>query len=161
MANTKLYIKTNNDLLEQKYSNHGYFNNGDSGLDLFTPKDIEIKCGETKLIDFEIKCEMKTDEKNVSYYLYPRSSIHKTPLIMANSVGIIDAGYRGKLMAPIKYVPNSDDLLQLPTINTYKIEAGTRLFQICSPNLEPFNYELIDELSLTERGESGFGSTGK
>ena len=42
---------------------------------------------------------MLNNDKNIGYYLYPRSSISKTPLILANSVGIIDSGYRGNIKA--------------------------------------------------------------
>ena len=65
-----------------------------SGIDLFTPETITVQPGETVKINLQIKCEAlhDTDEnRNVSYYLYPRSSIVKTPLRMSNSVGIIDA----------------------------------------------------------------------
>ena len=56
---------------------------------------------------------MNKDEKNVSYYLYPRSSIIKTPLRMSNSVGIIDAGYRGNI---IGCVDNIGDIPYTVTI---------------------------------------------
>ena len=74
---------------------------------------------------------------------------------MANSVGIIDSGYRGNIMAKVRNIPfnSSDDL-------NYKIEEGTRLFQICAPDLSPFKVRLVNELSTTSRGEGGFGSTG-
>ena len=77
-----LYLKPEDESVEQFYKNHSSYHEGDSGLDLFVPNDIEIKCGETVFIDLKIKCEMLNDEKdNLSYYLYPRSSISKTPLI--------------------------------------------------------------------------------
>ena len=110
----KLLIKTNNEYLIDKYKNHGTYHEGDSGLDLFIPYDVVIKPGETVKVDLGIQCEAiglrllppksaqiremcnpsHADEVNVSYYLYPRSSIVKTPLRLSNSVGIIDAGYR-------------------------------------------------------------------
>ena len=164
----KLLIKPNNEEVNDFYSNHGYFNEGDSGLDLFIPEDIEIKCGETKMINLQIKCEMfdTTNEtpKNVSYYLYARSSISKTPLILKNSVGIVDAGYRGNLMAALYYAPTSSDLInnysnsdELPI---YKIDKGTRLIQICTKDLEPLQFQIVEDLTDTERGEQGIGSTG-
>ena len=98
----KLLIKTNNEYLKSLYINHEHYNAGDSGIDLFFPEDIRINPGETKEIDLQIQCEALSDQNdniNVSYYLYPRSSIIKTHLRMANSVGIIDAGYRGNIIA--------------------------------------------------------------
>ena len=123
---------------------------GDAGLDLYCPGDLEILPGETKCIDFKIQCEGISDNKNVCYYLYPRSSISKTPLRMANSVGIIDAGYRGNIMAMVDN--RSDDI--------YHIERGKRLFQLCDRYLNPIILTIVEELSDSERGNGGFGSTG-
>ena len=158
MSKYTLYIKTDNEYLKSKYSEHGFFNLGDSGLDLFCPKYVSISCGETSFVELDIKCEMFENVqdsdgnfhiRNVSYYLYPRSSISKTPLILKNSVGIIDAGYRGNIIAKVDNISNEE----------YKIEKGTRLFQICAPSLEEIELEVVDELSDTSRGSGGFGST--
>ena len=135
----------------------------DSGLDLYVLQDIHIKVGQTIFIDFGIQCEMINSNKNVGYYLYPRSSISKTPLIMANSVGIIDSGYRGNIKAAIKYIPNEDFFQNYTNKEEYKeyiIKKGTRLFQICSCNLQPFTTKVVDTLTSSERGSGGFGSTG-
>lgn len=144
-----LLIKTDNIELQEKYNSHTNYHPGDSGLDLFCPKDILVKSGETVKIDLEIQCESLKDNHNVSYYLYPRSSIVKTPLRLANSVGIIDAGYRGNIMAFVDNIKGEDFL----------VEKGTRLFQICSGDLSPLTFELVNELSDTSRGTGGFGST--
>ena len=69
---------------------------------------------------------------------------------MANSVGIIDAGYRGPIMAA---VDNTSD-------EPYIVKPSQRLFQICSPTLSTISFELTNQLSETERGSGGFGSTG-
>ena len=73
-----------------------------------------------------------------------------TPLRLANSVGIIDSGYRGNICA---IVDNIKD-------HTYTINQGDRLFQICSSDLLPLNFKVVNELSVSQRGENGFGSTG-
>ena len=168
MGKYTLYIKIDDSDLKSKYESHGTFNIGDSGLDLFTPHDVEVKCGETTFVKLGIKCEMKefnssNHGQNVSYYLYPRSSISKTPLILKNSVGIVDAGYRGEITAAFYYTPTTEDLFTISnTGNTpsYTIKKGTRLVQICAPDLSPFKFVLKDELSDTTRGEGGYGSTG-
>ena len=149
----KLLIKTDNEYLKSLYTNHQHYNPGDSGLDLFCPEDIIIGPGETMKIDLQIQCEALHDNienNNVSYYLYPRSSIIKTPLRLANSVGIIDAGYRGNIIACVDNIKNYE----------FKIEKGSRLFQICGPALEPIEIRVINELSNSQRGSGGFGSTG-
>ena len=149
----KLLINTENPVLKTLYSNHEHYNPGDSGLDLFCPETITINPGETLKINLRIKCEALNDNLNgnVSYYLYPRSSIIKTPLRLSNSVGIIDAGYRGDIIACVDNIKNE----------SYTISQGDRLFQICAGDLTSINFELVDKLSDTKRGDGGFGSTGK
>jgi dUTP pyrophosphatase len=85
--------------------------------------------------------------------MYPRSSTGlKTPLRLANSVGVIDAGYRGN------YIAVFDNVRTEP----FSVEQGQRLVQICPPNLTyPLKVVLVDDLGAqTLRGEGGFGSTG-
>ena len=150
-----------NDDVKSMYENHSTFHEGDAGLDLFCPEDIVVKAGETVIIDLKIQCQafIKDIYKFLdncsckyysSYYLYPRSSISKTPLRMANSVGIIDAGYRGNIMMPVDNIKNED----------YTIKKGDRLCQICSPSLTPIKFNLTTELTTTSRGTDGIGSTG-
>ena len=152
-----LKIKPLNDNMKIMYSSHGTFNQGDSGLDLFCPETITINPGETVCIDLQIQCEafgglMGDNANNVSYYMYPRSSMgSRTPLRLSNSVGIIDAGYRGNLCA---YV---DNIKTYP----YTVNRGDRLVQICSPNLEPIHFSIVNQLSESQRGVGGFGSTGR
>ena len=148
----ELSILCDNDTVRGMYENHEHFHTGDSGLDLYFPENVELP-GKSlgTLVSFGIKCESKMHGSNVSYYLYPRSSISKTPVRMSNSVGIIDAGYRGNLMAALDN--HSDE--------PYFIEKGTRLFQICGPIFSNINMKVVDELSKTSRGSGGFGSTGK
>jgi dUTP pyrophosphatase len=150
----KLLIKPDDDFTKAVYANHQHYNPGDSGIDLFSPETITVKPGETVKINLQIKCEALHDtieNTNVSYYLYPRSSIIKTPLRLANSVGIIDAGYRGNIIACVDNIKNEP----------YTITQGDRLFQICAGNLEPIVFKLVEELSNTQRGSGGFGSTGQ
>ena len=141
-------MKTINKSADNYYKNHGHFHEGDSGLDLYVLEDILIKKNETVLIKLGISCESL---ENKSYYLMPRSSISKTPLRMSNSVGLIDAGYRGEIMASCDNIKNYD----------YQIKAGQRLFQLVAPDASPISYEIVETLSETDRGSGGFGSTGK
>ena len=94
--------------------------------------------------------------KTTGFYMYPRSSISKSPLMLANHTGIIDSGYRGVLMGAFR-------TLEIQQTTQYTVEKHTRLLQVCAPTLSPFSVELVDEtqLSTTSRGEGGFGSTGK
>lgn len=141
--------------------NMAFLKNEDSGFDLFVSRDYTFKKNQTILVDLDISCEMiHTTEKglrNVAYYLYPRSSIYKYDLVMMNSTGIIDRGYRGNIMVPLKWLGNSDT----NPSEKFTLDAGTRVCQICSDSLEPFDTYEVDHLTDSERGVGGFGSTGK
>ena len=144
----KLKIKTLNKTANELYENHGHFHDGDAGLDLYILEDQTFIPGETKLIKLGISCE---PEDGRAYFLLPRSSISKTPLRLANSIGLIDGGYRGEIMAPCDNIKDFE----------YKVEKGQRLFQLVAANCSPISYKIVDELSETSRGDGGFGSTGK
>lgn len=132
-----------------------------AGFDLFCPEDTESIGSQKVVLDHKIKCCMRVvgeNEQFVSYYLYSRSSLPlKTPLRLANNVGIIDSGYRGNIKGVFDNITGYDFM-------DYLIEFGSRLLQICPPNLEyPMKIIILDNLSHlgeTERGEGGFGSTG-
>ena len=92
------------------------------------------------------------------YNIYPRSSIFKKSFRLANSTGIIDTGYRGNLGA---LIDNNNELGTLPKQDRNKVVPHQRYFQICKPDLKMFKVAIVDELPSTERGDGGFGSTGK
>jgi dUTP pyrophosphatase len=100
------------------------------------------------------------------FYLYPRSSISKTRMRLANSVGIIDAGYRGDLIAAVDTIGlfGSTDIWHVWKETLSPIKKYDRYFQVCAPDLSPFLVHIVDteeELSPpTTRGHGGFGSTG-
>ena len=143
----KLFIKPHNNTALEFYRNHGHFHNGDAGLDLYVLEDLHFEPGETKAIKLGISCE---PEDGIAYYLFPRSSISKTPLRMANSIGLIDGGYRGEIMAVCDNIKSE----------AYTAEKGQRLFQLVATDSSPIQYELVEELEMTTRGTGGFGSTG-
>ena len=137
-----LKIKSLTQKAKDFYENHGHFHQGDAGLDLFIIDSLTIPPGETAIIKSNIACE-NTDE--MPYLLMPRSSISKTPLRQCNSVGLIDAGYRGEIMAAV------DNIKDIP----YTVEPGQ-----VSMDGAPITFEIVSELSQTDRGDGGFGSTG-
>jgi dUTPase len=128
-----------------------------AGFDLFCPQYTDSVGAQKVVIDHKIVTCMKMKHWYVSYYLYPRSSVVKTPLRLANSVGIIDSGYRGNIKAVFDNISGYDFM-------DHKIEFGSRLVQICPPNLEyPMKIYIMDEvksLGITLRGKGAFGSTG-
>ena len=151
----KLYIE--NSTLKEKYADHIKAHNDqvatkypNAGFDLLTPKQMEIE-GKSFKLNTEIVGSMyDSNNTPVSYFLYPRSSIIKTNYRLANSVGIIDSGYRGKIIGAFDNINP-----QISNIDIY-----SRLLQICAPNLQPIIVEIIDYIDETERGSGGFGSTG-
>ena len=143
----KLLIKPLNDIAKDYYLNHGHFHKGDAGLDLYVLQDDIFKAGETKKIKLGISCE---NQDGKGYFLFPRSSISKTPLRMANSIGLIDAGYRGEIMAVCDNIKDYD----------FSIKKGDRLFQLVSADLSSIEFEIAESLSDSTRGSGGFGSTG-
>lgn len=132
-----------------------------SGFDLLLPKDTTIYHNnyESYFIDFKIKTEMTFQlSSSVSspsaFYMYPRSSLSKTSLILSNHVGIIDSGYRGNIKGAFRC---------LDGFNRFTANKFTRLVQICHPSLCKIRVVLVEEetdLSTTLRGSGGFGSTG-
>jgi dUTPase len=159
----------NNKVRDSKYA--------DSGFDLMIPFDYsEHENGYTENrisnVTFRaplgVKCSMSRIDSIIpllvpcGYYLYPRSSIVKTPFRLSNSVGIIDSGYRGEIMAVVDNIDSANNDMKV-CICKY-MTPMTRMFQICSPTLEPFFVEIVETEealgSSTERGNGGFGSTG-
>ena len=129
----------------------------DSGVDLILPENITFETlYKTRIINLGLRASMTHYNKPCAFLMHPRSSMSKLPLMLANHTGIIDSGYRGPLMAAFRLLPHENS-------NEYTIEKHTRLVQICHPSLCPiYVIECCEsELSETERGEGGFGSTGK
>jgi dUTP pyrophosphatase len=185
----KLAIKPGEDELLELYTGHVAKHNTslelsvfpNAGFDLFVPEEQKFTTDfHAQFIDLKVKAEMIYCDKNLqgivetedgeqvevaggsyssAYYLYARSSLSKTPLMLANHVGIIDAGYRGSVLAAVRKLPTERS--ESPS-NEYTVEKHTRLFQICHSSLCPVFVVLVSEseLNQSERGEGGFGSTG-
>ena len=143
-------INQDNNLLDY-YNNISTYYQGDSGVDLQNNQDLIVNSFEVGTINFNIQCEMINLETNKfsSYYLVPRSSISNTSFQMANSIGIIDAGYRGEIKAKVR---------SFNPLHSETLQVG-KYFQIVSPDLKPIRVKIVTELSNTIRGSNGFGST--
>jgi dUTP pyrophosphatase len=145
----KLFIKILNPFALSVYSENNdiRFARQDSGYDLIVCSDYTVEPWKTCVIPLGIAAEPV--DTNSGYYLYPRSSISKTPLGLANSVGIIDAGYRGEICAVVRNYSNI----------SYQIKKGDKLFQLCAPDLKPLVIQIVNNLNSSIRGSGGFGST--
>ena len=136
----------------------------DSGFDLLMPKQY-LECdknwyGVGLTVHTGIIVAALTENGNPSpSLLLPRSSICNTPLRLCNSIGLIDMGYRGEVMAKCDFVPFE--------IRGYVIEKGDRIFQLVQHNFMPWKYiTIVDNpndlpYAIDNRGTGGFGSTGK
>lgn len=124
-----------------------YAKDGDAGLDLTA---TAYKVNEKGQYIYTSDLALEIPDGYVGL-LFPRSSICKKDLEMTNSVGVIDSNYRG----PIKSVFN-------PTREDPEIyELGERFAQLIIIPYPRIEFEEVEELSETNRGSGGYGSTGK
>lgn len=121
---------------------------GDAGMDLTITREIENTSFSVSY-GFGIAMEIPSGYVGL---VFPRSSVRNQDLILSNCVGVIDSGYRGELQATFKKTNGLDSV-------KYKVgERGAQI--IILPYPQVFMTE-VPELSNSERGEGGFGSTGK
>jgi len=125
-----------------------YAKDGDAGMDLVATRIIS---NTTFDVSYGTDLAMEIPNGFVGL-VFPRSSIRKYELVLSNSVGVIDSGYRGELQATFKKENGLDSL-------AYKV--GDRIAQIIIIPYPPIEFDEVAELSDTERGDGGFGSTGK
>lgn len=127
-----------------------YAKDGDAGLDL-TAVDFRTDEQGNYVYDTGIALEIP---KGYVGLVFPRSSIADKELLLTNSVGVIDSGYRGSIKAKFKPTNNTKT-----NINIYKI--GDRIAQLIILPYPQINFEEVEKLSETERGDKGYGSTNK
>jgi dUTP pyrophosphatase len=127
-----------------------YAKDGDAGMDLVATSIIS---NTSTQITYGIGLALEIPNGFVGL-VFPRSSVRKTRLMLSNCVGVIDSGYRGELQATFNKI-NNDSVSE----NDYNV--GDRIAQIMIIPHPPIEFDAVDELSDTERGEGGFGSTGK
>ena len=125
-----------------------YAKSGDAGMDLIATSIINE---EVFQITYGTGIALEIPEGFVGL-VFPRSSVRKTDLSLTNSVGVIDSGYRGELQATFR---------KHKGVASSKYEVGDRICQIMIIPHPTIEFEEVEELNNTERGEGGFGSTGK
>ena len=127
-----------------------YAKDGDAGMDLIATEIINETSNQ---ITYGTGLSLEIPEGFVGL-IFPRSSVRKYDLALSNCVGVIDSGYRGELQATFNKI-NHHKI----RVDDYKV--GDRIAQIMIIPHPDIQFEEADELSDTERGEGGFGSTGK
>lgn len=123
-----------------------YAKQGDAGLDLTAVSEEWNE--DNSMVTYGTGLAIEIPEGYVGL-LFPRSSVFKTSLNLSNSVGVIDSGYRGEIMFKYRY-------LEEGMVYDVKDRVG-QLLILPYPSIE---LEEAQELSSTERGEGGYGSTG-
>jgi dUTP pyrophosphatase len=127
-----------------------YAKEGDAGMDLVATSIIS----ETHTqITYGLGIALEIPNGFVGL-VFPRSSIRKTRLQLSNSVGVIDSGYRGELQATFNKITTTIENQK----NDYKV--GDRVAQIMIIPHPSIDFQEVEYLSNTQRGEGGFGSTG-
>lgn len=91
------------------------------------------------------------DMTSVAIKVRARSSVYKTGMILSNCEGVVDEGYRGEISAVFYHV--------MPNMPRYKV--GDKICQLNLELTETIEFILADKLTETERGEGGYGSTGR
>lgn len=137
-----------------------YAKHGDAGMDLTATSKWYDESGNVcygTQLAFEIP-------NGFFGLLFPRSSNTKKDLILGNSVGVIDSGYRGEVVLKFKLVMNCQKFEKAkqdgsPGFDLDVYNIGDRVGQIVIIPVPQIEFNVVDELSTTDRGVGGFGST--
>lgn len=154
-----LYISVENpelrEMISKQIQSHRWT---DSGFDIpILAQNIDIaQRNHCFSLGIRVAAVREEEEIPAPCLLLPRSSIYKTPFRLCNSIGLIDAGYRGEVKAMVDNMDPCDN-------TTVRYNSGTRFFQVCQHNFLPWKkIVLTDTLPAApdSRGSGGFGSTG-
>lgn len=125
-----------------------YAHKGDAGVDLYSAEDYLLKPGERILVSTGIKMAIP---QGYEAQVRPKSGLAlKHGVTVCNTPGTVDSSYRGEVGCIMINLGNED----------FKIEKGKKIAQIIFNKVEEAEFEEVDELDETTRGEGGFGSTG-
>lgn len=125
-----------------------YAKPGDAGADVFSVEDVELKPGETTLVSLGFAIEVP---EGWEMQVRSRSGLSTKGVIVTNSPGTIDSGYRGECKVILTYIGKQP---------SFKINKGDRIAQFVLKQAPTAYFEEVDELSDSARGAGGFGSTG-
>ncbi len=122
---------------------------GDAGVDLRSTESFDLKPFERKLVPTGIAVALP---RGYAGFVMPRSGLAvKHGISIVNTPGLIDSDYRGELKVT---------LVNLDAQQTFHAERGDRIAQLVIMKVENAHFDVRDSLDETERGESGFGSSG-
>ena len=126
-----------------------YAKPGDAGADLRSRIDFELEPGERALVPTGVAIALPEGYVGL---VHPRSGLAtKNGITIVNAPGTVDSGYRGELMVT---------LLNTDKTKSFHVQRGDRIAQLIIQKYEHATFTVVDELDQTERGSSGFGSSG-
>lgn len=129
-----------------------YATDGSAGLDLraLIEQPLVVEAGQTVLIPTGISIHIA--DPNLAAVILPRSGLgHKNGIVLGNLVGLIDSDYQGALMVSLWNRSNE----------AFTIEVGDRIAQLVFVPVVQASFNIVQEFNATERGEGGFGHSGK
>lgn len=145
MTPVNVHIK----LLDPELPAPAYAKPGDAGADLRSRIDFELEPGERALVPTGVAIALPEGYIGL---VHPRSGLAtKNGITIVNAPGTVDSGYRGELMVT---------LLNTDKTKSFHVQRGDRIAQLVIQKYEHATFTVVDELEQTERGSSGFGSSG-
>ena len=145
MTPVNVHIK----LLDPELPAPAYAKPGDAGADLRSRIDFELEPGERALVPTGVAIALPEGYVGL---VHPRSGLAtKNCITIVNAPGTVDSGYRGELMVT---------LLNTDKTKSFHVQRGDRIAQLIIQKYEHATFTVVDELDQTERGSSGFGSSG-
>ena len=145
MTPVNVHIK----LLDPELPAPAYAKPGDAGADLRSRIDFELEPGERALVPTGVAIALPEGYVGL---VHPRSGLAtKNGITIVNAPGTVDSGYRGELMVT---------LLNTDKTKSFHVQRGDRIAQLVLQKYEHATFTVVDELEQTERGSSGFGSSG-
>ena len=145
MTPVNVHIK----LLDPELPAPAYAKPGDAGADLRSRVDFELEPGERALVPTGVAIALPEGYVGL---VHPRSGLAtKNGITIVNAPGTVDSGYRGELMVT---------LLNTDKTKSFHVQRGDRIAQLVIQKYEHATFTVVDELDQTERGASGFGSSG-
>lgn len=145
MTPVNIHIK----LLDPELPAPAYAKPGDAGADLRSRIDFELEPGERALVPTGVAIALPEGYVGL---VHPRSGLAtKNGITIVNAPGTVDSGYRGELMVT---------LLNTDKTKSFHVQRGDRIAQLVIQKYEHATFTVVEELEQTERGSSGFGSSG-
>ena len=125
-----------------------------AGMDIYLQEDVTLVIGADNVIHLGFAAEVP---EGYAAILLPRSSAGMKGISLRNTAGVIDSDYRGEWIAHIVIDQNQDNAL----LDEWHYKRGDRLIQCLIVPVKKVDIELTESISVTARGDGGFGSTGK